>query len=84
MGGPWLSWAPKQYTADLIAAAPPLEEMTALALLAQSWAHWLRRGFLPTGGEISSCCGPAPLQGGPESAGLVKRNCNVEQGELLG
>lgn len=68
----WLNWALEQYTAILIAAVPPLEEM-ALVLPAWSCVRRLQCGSLPTDtgihGVVVLPVGPAPpasMQGGPE------------------
>lgn len=76
----WLNWALEQYTAILIAAAPPLEEM-ALVLPAWSCVQ-LQHGSLPTDtgihGVVVLPVGPAPpasTQGGLECCTCGKKQC---------
>lgn len=67
----WLNWALEQYTAILIAAASPLEEM---ALVLPAWTCvQLQRGSLLTDTGIHGVvvlpvgpASPASMQGGPE------------------
>lgn len=74
----WLNWALEQYTAILIAAAPPLEEM---ALVLPAWSC-VQRGSLPTvtgiRGVLVLPVGPAPpasMQGGPDCCTCGKKQC---------